>query len=271
MYLSDRHKSIGADGILFVTRSSNPSKYDIRFRIFVNDGTEDKMCGNGIRCFAKYVYDNGLSNGKTNIRVETLAGLRLCEICKSEKLKSDIKVYMGTANFIASNIPLNIDTAYFENLRETDEVLEKVIYPMPGNFSSSLKVSMTNVGIPHCVILTDNIHTIHQLGPILVTHPCFPHECCIHCVKIDSIKNEFWSATWECNQVGHTLACGTGATSCALVGVKLGKLRKNEVINGHLEGGDIKIVVSEDESGKLKATMQGEAVKIFEGSILINF
>lgn len=260
--ICDRHKGVGADGMIYVSLPHN-SNYDIRFRIFDPDGTEDGMCGNGIRCFTKYVHDNKFLGDKTIFRVETKAGLRIAEVCSSDDHSSIIKVDMGIAEFSQDKIPFMYDPKYVIDSSPTDEIIQKQIV-----ISSDLtiKISTVNVGIPHAVILTESISDVLKIGPILEVHPCFPERVNVHCIKINSEKNEFFSASWEAF-VGHTLACGTGATSCALIGVKLGLLRKNEVIHANLEGGKLEIIVTDYNENKLKATMQGEAVNVFKGTV----
>jgi diaminopimelate epimerase len=262
--LCDRHKGIGADGIIFVSMPTK-SDYDICFRIFNPGGTEAGMCGNGIRCFTKFVHDNKILGENLIYNVETRAGLRIVEVCSSKPDSSVIKVDMGVAEFSQHKIPFVYKAELVIDCNPQDEIIEKEII-----ITSNLKVkiSAVSVGIPHAVIITDCILDILEIGPHLEIHDCFPERVNVHCMKINTQKNEFFSASWEA-YVGHTLACGTGATSCALIGVKLGYLRKNEIIHANLEGGKLQIVVSDSHDGKLRATMKGEAVKVFDGTMKI--
>jgi len=251
--LCKRHESVGADGIIYASQPSDFTKYDIRYRIFNADGTEPQMCGNGARCFAKFIDDNEIIKGKKIYRLETKAGLRTAEIC-SKSVKSDIvKVDMGLAEFIPSKIPFIFYNELIKDDKINTEILEKEIILDIQDPNFKVKISCVNVGNPHAVFENEDLEKIHKVGPLLEKHKCFPEKTNVHCIKTKFDTNEFWSSTWE-RGVGHTLACGTGACACAIIGVKLGKLRKNEMIQGHLQGGELKLYVTEDKNfpGKLR-------------------
>jgi len=247
--LCRRGFSIGADGVIFVCPSSSN---DIRFRIFNSDGSEAEMCGNGIRCFAKYVYDRNILK-KDEITVETLGGVKIVDMTiKNGKVVSS-KVDMGESTFKSSEVPV---------ISENDEFLEEelLVNGMP------YRMTAVSVGNPHAVIFTDNIVEVplNEVGPAIETHDAFPERTNVHFVKIIN-KNEIEMTTWE-RGAGFTYACGTGATSSVLAGFKLGKLENNVLV--HLPGGDLHIEVYE-KNGTLGAFMEGDAVLVFDGLIKI--
>ncbi|MDI6724508.1 MAG: diaminopimelate epimerase [Methanobacterium sp.] len=245
--LCRRGFSIGADGVIFVCPSKTE---DIRFRIFNSDGSEAEMCGNGIRCFAKYVYDRGIIK-KEKINVETLGGIKIVDMQVKNGEVASSKVDMGKATFKASEVPM---------ISENEEFLDEKLNVE----GTSYRMTAVSVGNPHAVIFTDDIDAVplNEVGPAIETHESFPQKTNVHFVKILS-KNEINMTTWE-RGAGFTYACGTGATSCVLSGFKLGKLDNNVLV--HLPGGDLRIEVYE-EDGTLGAFMEGDAVLVFDGVI----
>lgn len=242
--------SIGADGVIFVTPSTSE---DIRFRIFNSDGSEAEMCGNGIRCFSKFIYDKGIID-KEDINVETLGGTKKVNLTIKNGRVASSKVNMGNATFKTSEIPM---------ISDNEEFLDEELI-VDGN---PVKMAVVSVGNPHAVIFTDNLNDVplNEMGPVIEAHEAFPQKINVHFVKILS-KNEIDMITWE-RGAGVTFACGTGATSCVLAGFKLGKLDNDVLV--HLPGGDLKINVYEN-SGTLGAFMEGDAVLVFDGIIKLN-
>jgi diaminopimelate epimerase len=239
--------NIGADGVIFVTPSLDQ---DIRFRIFNADGSEAEMCGNGIRCFSKFVYDNGILRD-TTFNVETLGGLKIVDLnVKDDKMES-CKVNMGIATFQTKDIPMDA------------EVEEFIDMPLEVG-DTTFNLTAISVGNPHAIIFTEDVSKIdlNKYGPLIENHEAFPERINVHFVEIKS-KNEIEMITWE-RGAGPTYACGTGATSCVISGNKLGLL-DNEVLV-HLPGGDLNITVYE-EDGQLGAFMEGVAVLSFDGVI----
>lgn len=245
--LCRRRFSVGADGVIFVSTSSIPEA-DIKFRIFNSDGSEAEMCGNGIRCFSKFVYENGIVS-KKSMNVETLAGIKELDLAIEDGKVKSTKVDMGTSTFKTSEIPMISDKDEFLD----DELLVDDL---------TIKMSVVNVGNPHAVIFTDDLDRVplEKLGPMIEVHEAFPQKINVHFVKILN-KNEIEMITWE-RGAGATLACGTGATACAIVGVKLGKLDRDVLV--HLPGGNLRIDVYE-ENGMLGAFMEGDAVLVYDG------
>ncbi|KZX15336.1 diaminopimelate epimerase [Methanobrevibacter filiformis] len=242
--------SIGSDGVIFVTPSSS-KEADIRFRIFNDDGTEPEMCGNGIRCFSKFVYDNKIIE-KEILKVETLAGLKTVEITSKNGIATFFKVDMGLSTFKTAEIPIKTEEKEFLN----NEL-----------FVDGENISMTtvSVGNPHAVVLTDSVDSIdlNRFGPAIETHEAFPEKINAHFVEIIS-KNEIIMLTWE-RGVGYTHACGTGATSSVLAGYKLSELDNNVLV--HLPGGELEIEVYEKD-GELGAFMKGDAELVFTGEMV---
>jgi diaminopimelate epimerase len=249
--LCRRGFSIGADGVIFVS-SSNIAK--IRFRIFNADGSEAEMCGNGIRCFAKFIYENHVV-GQETIQVETLGGIKTLQLKVQEGEVISSRVDMGLASFLAQEIPMLTDKEEF-----LDEELE-----VDGR---KFHLTTVNVGNPHAVIFTDDLKDVglDEVGPLLENHAAFPERINVHFARIIS-PSEVEMITWERGS-GYTLACGTGATSVALSGYRLGQLNHDVLV--HLPGGELEISIYQVD-GKLGAFMEGDAIMVFEGIIEIDF
>lgn len=243
--LCRRSFSIGADGVIFVSPSNVA---DIKFRIFNSDGSEAEMCGNGIRCFGKYVYENDVLK-QEKMSVETLGGIKELVLKVERDVVELIRVDMGTASFKTRDVPMISDAEEFvdQELKVGDE---------------SIKLTSISVGNPHAVIFTENMEEIalDHLGPLIENHEAFPERINVHFVSVTSPK-EVEMITWE-RGAGFTLACGTGATSTVISGYRLGLLDKDVLV--HLPGGLLQITVYEND-GKLGAFMEGDAVSVFEG------
>lgn len=208
--LCDRHFGIGADGLI-IPVPYDGDEADIEWRYYNSDGTTAQMCGNGMRCFAKYVYDKGLVN-KKSFAVKTLAGIKKPEILDNGL----IKVNMGKPILNEPDIP-------FKG--------EKQI----GDF----KITPVSMGNPHCVIFTDNIplEMAQKYGPELEKHPYFPQKTNVEFIKVIS-KNEIEMAVFE-RGCGITLACGTGACA-SVVACVLNNLTENKV-KVNLPGGVVNV------------------------------
>ena len=239
--------SVGADGVIFVTPASN-EEADIRFRIFNSDGTEAEMCGNGIRCFAKYVYENEILQSKEML-VETLGGIKEIELDVMGGEVRSSSVDMGIPTFKTSEIPMKT---------EKEEFLDSEL-DVDGTL---VKLTAVNVGNPHAVIFTENIEDVdlNVLGPLIENHPVFPEKTNVHFVNIIN-RNEIEMITWE-RGAGFTLACGTGATASVMAWFKLGKL--DEEVEVHLPGGELLIIVYEIGE-ETTLFMERESVSVFDG------
>ena len=247
--LCKRRFSVGADGVIFVSPAT-VEEADIRFRIFNADGSEAEMCGNGIRCFAKFVFEkNILSTDK--MLVETMEDVKELLLTVEDGIVTSIRVDMGNATFKVDEIPMETSEIEFIN---RDIMVE----------GDPLKITAVSVGNPHAISFTDDLNSIplEQVGPSIENHPAFPQRINAHFVHILE-RNEVEMITWE-RGTGITLACGTGATSTVLAGYRLGLL--DEDVQVHLPGGDLYITVYHEED-ELGAFMEGDAVMVFEGSL----
>jgi diaminopimelate epimerase len=250
--LCRRGFSVGADGVIFVAPATLNGA-DVRFRVFNADGSEAEMCGNGIRCFAKFVYENSIISNK-KFCVETLGGLKEVKLKSKKGEVTCIQVNMGIATFKTDEIPMKSDLNYF-----IDREL----------FVDGKPINMTvlSIGNPHAVIFTPNLSSIvlHKIGPRIENHESFTERINVHFVNIID-KNEIKMITWERGS-GATLACGTGATSAVLTGYRLGILDKQVLV--HLPGGELEVSVYQ-KFDELGAFIRGNAELVFKGEMKIN-
>ena len=245
--LCHRNFGIGGDGVLFVEPSDIA---DISYRMFNPDGSEAEMCGNGIRCFADFIYRKNILR-KENMSVETRAGIKTIDITLENDEPVLFKVDMGIASFKTKDIPMICDS---------EEFLDSPLYVIDRDFN----LNAVSVGNPHAIIFVDNLEdiNINKYGPAIECHESFPEKINVHFVEVKS-KNEASMMTWE-RGAGVTLACGTGATSTAIAGYKL-KLFDREVLL-HLPGGDLNFNVYR-KNGQIGAFMEGSATHVFDGEI----
>jgi len=246
--LCDRNFGIGADGLLLILPSS---KADLRMRIFNYDGSEAQMCGNGIRCFAKYAYENKLVS-KIKFTVETLAGIITPELIFKDKEISGIKVDMGTPKLRKKEIPMTGKDAP----TVVDETLKI-------NSEQTFKVTCVSIGNPHCIVFVDDVQSIQvdEIGPKIENHPLFPEKTNVEFIQVLN-KQEINFRVWE-RGVGETLACGTGACAALVASVLNKKTDREATI--HLPGGDLDIRWANDEH----IYMTGPAELVFRGEMSI--
>lgn len=238
-----RRYGVGADGLLVVKKSD---KADIEMIYYNSDGSRAAMCGNGLRCFVKYVYDNNIVR-KTHFSVDTLAGIKKININTYENGNiQTIKVNMGKGSFKVSDIPVISQKEIFINEKVT--ILDK-----------DFKLSSMLMGVPHTVILVDklDIDEVHKYGKEIEKNKMFPEGTNVNFVQINDFEN-ISVHTWE-RGCGYTLGCGTGMTACAIICNYLNKVGKS--VNVKSQGGTIKIDIEEF------VYMTGEAVKICEGTL----
>lgn len=246
-FICNRHMGVGADGVLFVAPST---KADISYRMFNPDGSEAEMCGNGIRCFADFVYRNKIIKKET-MEVETKSGIKTIDIIFENDEPVLFKVDMGTSTFKTKEIPMASDK-------------EKFINEKFNAAGETFNLTAISVGNPHAVIFVDNLEDIDldTFGPAIEQHELFPNKINVHFVEVIS-KNEGKMITWE-RGAGITLACGTGATSVAIVGYKLGYFDKDILL--HLPGGDLNFNVYE-KNNEIGTLMEGPATLVFNGEL----
>ena len=244
--VSDRHFGVGSDGLVLIMPSEEA---DYRMRMFNLDGSEAEMCGNAIRCVAKYVYDRGMTE-KTEFDCETGAGvLHLVSIVTGGKVGS-VRVDMGEPRLERAHIPMKGPAGRV--LREKLDVGGR-----------TFEISCVSMGNPHTVIRVDEPtdELVLGFGPRIETHPAFPARTNVEFVRIIS-PNEIRSRTWE-RGAGETLACGTGASATA-VACALNDWTDRKVLV-HLLGGDLEIEWARDNH----VYMTGPAVEVFEGEIVL--
>lgn len=241
--VSDRHFGIGSDGLILI----NPSKVaDFEMEMYNADGSRGEMCGNGIRCVAKYVYDYGLTD-KTSISVETLGGIKYLDLTVEDGKVKLVKVDMGKPILTPTQIPI-----VAEGDRVIDEPIEvgNVTYRMTG-------VSMGN---PHTVVFVDDVQhlEIEKIGPLFENHERFPKRINTEFVKVIDRKT-VQMRVWERGSA-ETLACGTGACAVAVACI-LNGLTEDEV-TVHLLGGDLQIFWDREKD---TVFMTGPAEVVFDG------
>ncbi len=246
--LSDRHFGIGGDGIILICPSD---KADAKMRIFNADGSEGKMCGNGVRCVAKYLYDYGYAK-KPIIKIDTLSGIKTVELELDEDNNVvSCTVDMGKAEFAPYLIPVI--------LQSKDDRIINYPYTVDGQ---ELMLNCVSMGNPHCVLFVKGVNnmSIERLGRIMENNAIFPEGVNTEFVEIVN-QNTIRMRVWERGS-GETLACGTGACASVVAAVENGYFRKGETINVILKGGELKITYTDDG-----VTLAGPATKVFEGDI----
>lgn len=242
--LCDRRFGVGADGILLLLPSK---KADFRMRIFNADGGEAEMCGNGIRCLAKYIYEKGLSSER-ELAIETLSGERRVVLNVTGKDVQSVQVDMGKPIFTRSKIPMLGDE------KEAVDELLKV-----GDLD--LEVTCLSMGNPHCVIFVSNVKaaSVERLGPAIEDLPVFPKRTNVEFVEVLN-KNELQMRVWE-RGAGETLACGTGAAASLVAAARNNfALRKAAV---HLQGGDLLVDWGKDD----RVYLTGPATLVYSGKL----
>ncbi len=242
--VSDRHFGIGSDGLILVLPSESA---DVRMRIFNADGSEAEMCGNGVRCLAKYAYDHGLTKSNP-MRVETLAGVRVIKMMIGQDGKVlGATVDMGEPILDPGRIPVNV---------RGKQAVDAPIQSPGGRFS----MTCVSMGNPNAVIYVADVAAVplEEVGPQLENHPLFPQRVNVHFVQVESSK-EVRVRTWERGS-GVTLASGTGASAVCVAGVLTG--RSGRKITVHLPGGDMELEWRESDN---HVYLTGPAVEVFSG------
>jgi diaminopimelate epimerase len=243
--LCDRHQGIGADGIIIILPSEIA---DVKMRIINSDGSEANMCGNGIRCFAKYVYDNHIKTDKS-FSIETGAGVMIPELIVEDEKVLFVKVNMGAPVFERSAIPMS---GVAGNV--IDEPLQIA--------GKELKITSLLMGVPHTMVFVNDIRTpdIVMIGREIEKHPFFPEGTNVNFVEVINDR-EIKVRTWE-RGAGSTLACGTGSCASVVAAFLNGKTGKEVTV--HLTLGDL-LIEWIDEN----VFMTGTANHVFEGEVII--
>lgn len=247
--LSDRRFGVGGDGIILVCPSDIA---DAKMRIFNEDGSEAKMCGNGIRCVAKFVYDYGIVPAeKTTVAIDTLSGIKTIDLTVENGRAIAAKVDMGAPILKPADIPMDYDGEIV-----VDQMLE-----VDGK---TWKVTAVSMGNPHCVTFVDDVDSLdlEKIGPSFENHPAFPDRVNTEFVRVID-EHTLQMRVWERGS-GETWACGTGACATVVAACLNGYCKKGEDITVHLRGGDLVIRYTDKT-----VMMTGPAATVFEGEVEI--
>lgn len=244
-FVSNRHFGIGSDGLILICKSDVA---DFKMRMFNYDGSEAEMCGNGIRCVGKFVYDKGLTD-KENITVETLAGIKKLKFNIKEGKVQTAEVDMGEPILEAENIPVISNESPVKNLKIQLEDKEFIF-------------TCVSMGNPHAITIVDDVKNfdIEKYGPILEVDNHFPKRANIEFIELVD-KNNIKMRVWE-RGAGETLACGTGACA-SVVACNLNDYIENEA-NVELLGGTLNIKWNKENN---HIYMTGSATTVFEGEL----
>ena len=246
--LSDRRFGIGSDGLILILPSDVA---DCRMEMFNADGSIGKMCGNGIRCVAKYVYARGLVK-KDVLRVETRSGVKTLQLRVEDGKVASVRVNMGQPELDPEKIPV---------LFSKDRMVDEEVYTPSGNV---WRVTCVSMGNPHAVIFVDDVEGLNlpAIGPEMEKHAMFPERANIEFAQVTG-PHEVQMRVWERGS-GETLACGTGACACAVASVLTGKADRDVTV--HLRGGDLHVFWDPDTDD---VYMEGPAAFVFDGTVEI--
>ena len=245
LFVSDRHYGIGSDGLILICRSKIA---DFKMKMFNPDGSEAEMCGNGIRCVGKFVYDNGLTQ-KTLITIETLAGIKKLKLNLENGEVKNVKVDMGEPILEAEKIPVCSDEKIIKNLKINVEDME-------------FNITAVSMGNPHAVVFIKNIEkfNVEKYGKQIENNISFPKRTNVEFVEIIN-KEKVKMRVWE-RGTGETLACGTGACATVVAGVLNNFIERKA--NVELLGGILEIEWNKENN---HIYMTGEAKTVFEGEL----
>ena len=243
--LSDRRYGIGGDGIILICPSNVA---DAKMRMFNLDGSEGKMCGNGIRCVGKYLFDNKIVQSD-EIKIETLSGIKTVKVLENNGKAERLTVNMGKPELVANRIPVNLN-------------MDKVVNHKVNVGEGFYNVTCVSMGNPHCVVFCSRISAINleEIGPIFENNKLFPEKVNTEFVEIVDEKT-LNMRVWERGS-GETLACGTGACAVVVAAVLNGICKKNTDITVNLRGGTLTVKYCDDA-----VYMTGPAESVFDGVV----
>ncbi len=243
--LSDRHFGVGADGLICICPSETA---DFMMDMYNADGSVGKMCGNGIRCLARYVYERGMTD-KKEIEIETASGVKTVWLNVTDGAVENVRVCMGEADFSAANIPVDTNEADF------------ILKPVEIGGVEWL-VTAVSVGNPHAVVFVDNVDWLDlvTIGPQFENHLLFPDRINTEFVQVLD-ENNLKMRVWERGS-GETLACGSGASAALAAAVKTGK--SSSCVKMALRGGELTIEIDSNDN---KIYMTGPATFVFDGEL----
>lgn len=245
--LSDRHTGVGGDGVVLIMKSDIA---DARMRMFNLDGSEGNMCGNAIRCVAKYLYDNDMVK-KRQMSIETKSGIRELTLFTANQRVSSVKVDMGPPELRPAHIPVKLSG-------------ESVINKPVCIGGAEYKITCVSMGNPHAVVFCENVDkfNVADIGPGFENDSLFPDRVNTEFVEVTG-RNSLKMRVWERGS-GETLACGTGACAAAVAAVLNGYCDKNSDIKVQLPGG-ILLIRYTDKT----VFLTGDCVKVFDGTVEI--
>ena len=246
-FVSNRHFGIGSDGLILICKSDVA---DFKMKMFNSDGSEAEMCGNGIRCVGKFVYDKGLTN-KTTVKIETLAGIKTLILNTKDGKVETARVDMGEPILEAEKIPVISNENPVKNLNLTAE-------------GEKFKFTCVSMGNPHAITIVDSTEKfdVEKYGKVLEVDKAFPKKANIEFAQIVN-KQNIKMRVWE-RGAGETLACGTGACAVAVICCLNGLTE--EKVNVELLGGKLEIEWNKENN---HIYMTGPAVTVFEGTLEI--
>jgi len=240
--MSDRHTGVGADGLILIVPSD---RADVRMVMYNADGSRAEMCGNGIRCVAKYAVDHGLCD-RLDLAIETDAGVKRVWCQLRDSLVDSVRVDMGVPSLAARDLPAAV---------EPERMVDYPMHVGPHEFN----VTGVSMGNPHAVAFVDELHRIDlvEVGPLMERAGLFPNRINVHFVRVDN-ENHVTVRTWERGS-GATRACGTGACAVCVAGAVTGRTRR--AVTAELPGGALLIEWADDDH----VYMTGLAVEVFQG------
>ena len=252
IFLSDRHNGVGGDGVILICPSDVA---DAQMRMFNLDGSEGLMCGNGIRCVAKYLFDNGIARGEKVgegryvLHIDTKSGVKECTVITKNGLVSKVSVDMGKAELAPEKIPVRL---------EGDKVVDKPI-SIGGNV---YRITCVSMGNPHCTVFVPSVDKLdlEDIGPKFEYDPMFPERVNVGFVEVID-KHTLKARIWERGS-GETMACGTGTCAAVVAATLNGYCEKGKDIRVILKGGELKINYTDD-----RVLMTGKAEKVYDGVV----
>lgn len=258
-YVSDRHFGIGSDGLILIKPSL---KADFCMEMYNADGSQGAMCGNGIRCVAKYVYDHGLTN-MTTLRIETKAGIKTVALTTAGNRVTMVKVSMGVPVLTSNGNEILLTGI---RLGETGglPVWETLELPETGSEAGTLKTIGISMGNPHTILFYEDMEKapVLTLGPVVEKLPRFPDRTNVEFIVVKN-RSQMEMRVWERGS-GETLACGTGACASAVAAMLAGFV--DRTVNVKLLGGSLKIYWNPETN---EVEMSGPATEVFQGEIVL--
>ncbi len=260
IFVSERRFGIGSDGLILIKPSE---KADFFMDMYNADGSRGKMCGNGIRCVAKYVYDHEMTD-KKSVAIETLSGIKYIDLTVEDGKAVAARVDMGAPILEAEKVPVNVDSPAFKREAGVKALgkEEKIIAQKVCVNGTTAEITCVSMGNPHAIMFVDDVENapVHSFGSVMECSDLFPEKANIEFVKVIGPK-EVRMRVWERGS-GETWACGTGACATVVACVLNGKTEDEVLV--HMNGGDVVIKYDREKN---TVFMTGPAVTVFEGEI----